>query len=65
MGVVTHVCNPSYSGGGSQSKVVKQTYEILFEKQTKRTGGMTQAGGPEFKPTIEEKKEKKKTPNIL
>jgi hypothetical protein len=49
---VAHTCNPSYSGGRDQEDRGSRQINTLSQKKpiTKRTGGVAQGVGPEFKP---------------
>jgi hypothetical protein len=54
---VAHACNPSYSGGRDQEDCGSKPAHahssrdpILKIPITKRTGGVVQGEGPEFKP---------------
>jgi hypothetical protein len=47
---VAHACNPSYSGGRDQEELWQVVHETFSKKpNTKRTGGVAQGIGPEFK----------------
>jgi hypothetical protein len=65
--LVTHTCNPSYSGGRDQedhsSKPVPANSSVrpyLEKPITKWAGGVAEGVGPEFKPQHLKKKNKKK-----
>jgi hypothetical protein len=61
---VAHTCNPSYSGGRDQERSLKPAWansvqdSSLKIPNTKRTDGVTQDVGPEFKPQYKKKKRK-------
>jgi hypothetical protein len=64
---MTHACNPSYSGGrdledqGSNPAWANSLwYSTGINPSQKRTGGVAQGEGPEFKPQYYKKK---KSPN--
>jgi hypothetical protein len=52
LGAGGHACNPSYSGGLKQPRQIVQ--ETLSQKKLpqKRSGGMAQRVGPEFKTPV-------------
>jgi hypothetical protein len=61
---VAHACNPSYSGGrhredfGSRSAWANSLQDPILKKthHKKRTGGVAQDIGPEFKPQYHKQK---------
>jgi hypothetical protein len=64
---VAHACNPSYSGGRDQEDLSSKPTQanssqdpILKNPSQKRTGGVAQSKGPEFKPQYHKKKETNK-----
>jgi hypothetical protein len=65
---VVHACNASYSGGKDQERLWFKgqpgqiVCETLISKTpiTKRTGGVAQGVGPEFKPQYHKKKKNPK-----
>jgi hypothetical protein len=69
---MAHACNPSYSGGRDQedrdsSQLRQIVYETLSRKDPsqKRTGGVAQGVGTEFKPSTEKKKKRLKMDSYL
>jgi hypothetical protein len=60
--LVAHTCNPSYSGGResgrSQFKVSPGRPYLKKKTPQKRTGGVAQGVGSEFKPQYHQKKKK-------
>jgi hypothetical protein len=66
--LVAHTYNPSYSGGRDQEDCsLKPAQENSLQgpisknpTEKKRTGGVSQSVGPEYKPQYHKKKKKKK-----
>jgi hypothetical protein len=66
--LVTHACNPSYSGGGDQvDHGLKPAWENSSQDRISKTpitkkkaGGMAQDVGSEFKPQCHKKKKERK-----
>jgi hypothetical protein len=66
--VVTHACNPSYSGGRDQENQglkparASSSGDPISKKypSQKRAGGMVQGEGPKFRPQYHKKKQKTK-----
>jgi hypothetical protein len=69
---VAHACNPSYSGSRDQEDhdskpaLLNSSQDPILKKKKKhkkRTDGVPQSVGPEFKPQYHHQKKKKKRKN--
>jgi hypothetical protein len=71
--LVTHICNPTYSGGKSQEDRVSKPAQASSSRDPilkkthhdKRAGGVAQGEGPEFKPQYYNKQTNKQKESAM